>query len=226
MSSGYFVTGTDTGVGKSIFSAALIHAVGGRGHRTAGMKPVASGCMETGSGLANEDADLLMYAANVQLDYDLVCPYRFMPAIAPHLAAAGVGVEINTGRIMQAYHRIESVTDRVIVEGVGGWMVPTSATSGMADVAVEMGLPVILVVGARLGCINHALLSRQAIAASGLPLAGWVYNRVDPDMEAADEVLKSLETLLGAPPIADIQYSTQPEPARIAPLINLQALAV
>jgi dethiobiotin synthetase len=200
----YFITGTDTGVGKTQVTSALIRVFVERGQRVIGMKPVASGCIETTAGRSNEDADLLVAASNVDVDYNLVCPYRFVPAIAPHLAALEAGIEINPDSIMGCYDRLCEQADRVLVEGVGGWAVPISADASMADIAVRMNLPVILVVGARLGCINHALLTQQSIADSGLTLAGWVYNRIDPSMEASDAVLKSLMPMIKAPLIADI----------------------
>ncbi len=216
MTQGYFITGTDTDVGKTLLSAALVHAIAGQGRRVVGMKPVASGCYQDGDGLRNGDADLLEQAANVILDYEMVCPYRFVPAIAPHLAAGQAGVEISTERILECYRHAASQADQIIVEGVGGWLVPLADGLSMADIAAEMDLPVIMVVGARLGCINHTLLTRQAIASSGLPLAGWIYNRIDPDMEVADSVKQELESMLDAPLIADIPYSDQPVPEQIA----------
>lgn len=223
MSRGYFITGTDTDVGKTVISAALVHAIAGHGHRVAGMKPVASGCYQVGDDFRNSDADLLVQAANLTLDYDTVCPYRFVPAIAPHLAAEQAGVVISKERILDCYRNAASQADRIVVEGVGGWMVPVANGLSMADIAVEMDLPVIMVVGARLGCINHALLTQHAIASSGLSLAGWIYNRIDPDMEVADSVKQELESMLDAPLIADIAYSDQPVPELIAGMIKLEA---
>lgn len=214
--SGYFVTGTDTDVGKTFASAALIHALVASGRRVVGMKPVASGCTEDTGRRRNADADQLLAAGNVDAEYDLVCPYRFLPPIAPHIAASMEACEIDPAHIVSCYQRLAGQADRVVVEGVGGWCVPIGPELSMADVAVELGLPVILVIGARLGCINHALLTHEAIAMRGLTLAGWVYNRIDPRMDAADAVRESLRDRLPAPLLAELPHRSAAGPRGLA----------
>lgn len=196
---GYFVTGTDTGVGKTLISAALLHAFAARGLRAVGMKPVAAGC-EWRDGVAYwDDVDQLRAAANVDAAQALVNPYRFEPAIAPHIAAAQAGVTIQMDVVARACDALHGLADVVIVEGAGGFRVPLNDHEDMADLARALALPVILVVGMRLGCINHALLSAEAIRYAGLPLAGWVANRIDPAMAQSDASLTALQQRLDAP---------------------------
>ena len=216
MKQGFFVTGTDTGVGKTLVSAALIHSLRDTGLRVAGMKPVASGCIETGHGLRNEDADLLAKAANVSADYDLICPYRFLPSIAPHIAAKQEGIVISSDHILECYQRLESSCDTVVVEGVGGWQVPFDEQKNFSDLAIEFDLPVIIVVGARLGCINHALLTAESVLTSGLPVAGWVFNQVDPDMQQAAAVKETLQARMPGCLMADISWEKNPDVVEIA----------
>jgi dethiobiotin synthetase len=172
----WFVTGTDTGVGKTLVSAALLTALARSGRRVVGMKPVASGCDETSRGLRSADAEALRAAANVPADYQDVNPYPLAVPTAPHLAAAAAGVRIDIATIRTHYARLAACADDVVVEGIGGWLVPINRTQTMADVARVLELPVILVVGMRLGCLNHALLTRQVVAASGCRLLAWVAN--------------------------------------------------
>ncbi|MGY8868624.1 MAG: dethiobiotin synthase, partial [Methylophagaceae bacterium] len=168
-----FVTGTDTGVGKTQISSALISLLKQRGQRVAGMKPIASGCYITSDGIRNDDALVLNQQANVQLNYDDINPYAFELPIAPHIAAKKVEVEIDASVIHRQFYQIPKKADSVVVEGAGGWFVPINDKLTMADVAIRLGLPVVLVVGIRLGCINHALLTVEAIKCSGLPFYGW-----------------------------------------------------
>lgn len=199
MTRGYFVTGTDTGVGKTLVSAALIHGFVARGFKTAGVKPVASGCEVIEGQCISADAAQLRAAANVALLPEVSNPYAFAPPLAPHIAAHRVGVEIAFSRIAQACQAAASVADMLVVEGVGGFRVPLSAQGDTADLALALGLPVILVIGMRLGCLNHALLTAEAIHARGLPLAGWVANSLDPAMSAMEENLQALRLRLAAP---------------------------
>jgi dethiobiotin synthetase len=199
---GFFIAGTDTGVGKTLATQAILVALAARGVRAAGMKPVASGCRHTAAGLRSDDAEALIAAANVAAPYADVNPYAFAPAVSPQLAARADGAEIQLESIAQAYARLATRVDWIVVEGAGGWFTPITAQHTMADVAVALGLPVVLVVGMRLGCLNHALLTRHAIAHSGLALAGWIANRLDPDMEQFDENLATLAQRLGAAPLA------------------------
>jgi dethiobiotin synthetase len=197
---GWFVTGTDTGVGKTRVAAALIAALCTRGERVAPMKPVASGCVPTKAGLRSEDAlDLLAACARYDYDYTNVNPYAFAPPVAPHLAALQARVDIRLDEILQRYARLRELASCVVVEGVGGWCVPLSATSTTVDLARALALPVILVVGVRLGCINHALLTQESIRHAGLPLAGWVANRIDADIERFDDLIDALRQRISAP---------------------------
>lgn len=211
MKQGFFVTGTDTGVGKTLISAALIHSLRNENVRVSGMKPIASGCIETDHGLKNEDADLLLQASNVDADYDLICPYRFRPPIAPHIAAQEQGAVISIKYIMECYRHLQSSSDKVVVEGVGGWQVPLDEQKSMSDLAIELDLPVIIVVGGRLGCINHALLTADSILASGLSVAGWVFNQIDPDMQQVAAVKQTLQNRMPGRLIADIPWHENPD---------------
>lgn len=199
MKCAYFVTGTDTGVGKTTISSALVHQFAALGLRSVGMKPVASGCVLQDGVLLSEDVQQLKAASNLTLPLSDINPYAFEPAIAPHIAASQAGAEIDLSVIQAAYARLEAAADVVIVEGVGGFRVPLNDTVDTADLAVALGLPVILVVGLRLGCINHALLTAEAIAARGLTLAGWIANRIDPAMSMQEENLQALSLRLQAP---------------------------
>lgn len=196
---GYFVTGTDTGVGKTVASVALMGGLRARGHSVAGMKPIASGCQPTTEGPRNADALQLQAAASVSVAYEAVNPFAFEPAIAPHVAAAERGVEVAVEPILEAFARLARRVDCVVVEGVGGWSVPINRRQTMADLARHLGLPVVLVVGLRLGCLNHALLTRQAIGAAGLGCAGWIANQIDPAMARVDASVRALEQRLEAP---------------------------
>ena len=224
MKQGFFVTGTDTGVGKTLISAALIHSLRNVNVRVSGMKPIASGCIETGHGLKNEDADLLLQASNVDADYDLICPYRFLPPIAPHIAAQAQGTVILIEHIIECYHRLQSSSDKIVVEGVGGWQVPLDEHKSMSDLAIELDLPVIIVVGGRLGCINHALLTADSVLASGLSLAGWVFNQIDPDMQKIAAVKQTLQRRMPGRLIADIPWQKNPAAREIS--IQLDKLDV
>ena len=177
---GYFITGTDTGIGKTVVTLGLMRWLQDRGRRVAAMKPVASGCERTPQGLRNEDALQLQQQASMPLDYDVVNPYAFEPPIAPHIAASQAGVQIELDIIRQGVRLLAEHADLVCVEGVGGWLVPLNGEESVADLAVSLGLGVVLVVGMRLGCLNHALLTAQAIQASGASLAGWVANCLPP----------------------------------------------
>lgn len=194
-----FVTGTDTEIGKTLISSAMLHALTRQGIRAAGMKPVAAGAEERDGVWHNEDVDRLNAAGNVELDPGIVTPYLWREPIAPHIAAQRAGVQMFSSRILQAYAEIEKACDAVVVEGVGGFCVPLSDYLDTADLALELGLPVVMVVGLRLGCLNHALLTVQAISAQGLELAGWVANTVDADMPYMQENIDTLRRRLSAP---------------------------
>lgn len=206
MNRGYFITGTDTGAGKTCFSLGLMQVLQSQGHVVMGMKPVASGCSATPAGLVNEDALQLQVKASFGAPYGLVNPYAFEPAVAPHLAAADDDTRIEIEVIEQACRQLTAEADRVVVEGVGGWMVPINETQTMAEVAQVLGLPVIMVVGVRLGCLNHALLTAAAIERSGLEFCGWVANRIDPDCERQNQIVAALRQRLRVPLVADMDY--------------------
>ena len=202
MKAGFFVTGTDTGVGKTLVAATLLRAFGALGLRAAGMKPVAAGC-EQGR---NDDVEALLGAGTSALDRSLVCPYLFEPPIAPHIAAAEAGVRIDLAVIEVAFRKLQTQADVVIVEGVGGFRVPLNERDDAGAIPKRLGLQVILVVGLRLGCLNHALLTQEAIEAEGLEFAGWVANRIDPAMARAEENIAALRQRLRAPLLADVPY--------------------
>ncbi|OUR71988.1 dethiobiotin synthase [Methylophaga sp. 41_12_T18] len=193
-----FVTGTDTEVGKTFISVALIELFKQQGLNVAGMKPIASGCQQTQAGLRNEDALALQQQANVELAYELINPYAFAPAIAPHIAAQQAATAIDINVLKSHYQQIQAQADVVVVEGAGGWLVPLNETDTMADLASTLNLPVVLVVGIRLGCINHALLSVAAIKQTGLSLLGWVANDLETSPQAK-AMVQTLEQYIAAP---------------------------
>jgi dethiobiotin synthetase len=208
----YLVTGTDTGVGKTLVSCALLHAFASQGKRVAGFKPVAAGCDADGR---NDDACALLAASSLDLAYGQVNPYCFTPAIAPHIAASRSGVRIEFAAILAAYHNLAVQADEVIVEGAGGFLVPLNDLQDSADLARELNLPVILTVGMRLGCLNHALLTAEAIAARRLTLAGWVANVLDAQMPALQDNVAALQARIPAPLLGSVPHMAAPD-ARIA----------
>jgi dethiobiotin synthetase len=199
--SGFFITGTDTGVGKTLVAVSLTRALVARGLRAAVMKPVAAGALHTIDGPRNDDALELLAASNVKAAYADVNPWLLTTAASPHLAARHDGVSIGHEKIVAAHQRLAAVSDLVLVEGAGGWLAPISATATMADIAVKLALPVILVVGLRLGCLNHALLTREAIRSAGLPFAGWIANKMHTEMPLANANIETLASRFGAPPL-------------------------
>lgn len=213
---GVFIAGTDTGVGKSVVSATLLAALNASGHRAVGMKPVASGCRQTPQGLRNEDAELLLAHSAGAPDYAQVNPFALSEAIAPHLAAWHARVEIRLDAIQAAFAALSTNAQFVVVEGAGGWMVPLSDTLTQANLPRALDLPVVLVVGLRLGCINHARLSARAILDDGCKLAGWIANRVDPQMDCVEENLATLRALLPAPCLGEVPHASAPDPHALA----------
>lgn len=203
---GYFITGTDTEVGKTAVACGIVHALASRGLRVAVMKPIASGCRNTQNGLRNDDAEALIAASGQPWPYEAVNPFAFEPPIAPHIAAGLVGAAIDPGAIEQHAKRLAAQSDQIVVEGVGGFRVPLADDFDTADLAVRLALPVILVVGLRLGCINHALLTVEAIRARGLALAGWVANGIDPAMANRDENIAALRAQVPAPCLGFVPY--------------------
>lgn len=222
MSHAYFLTGTDTEIGKTFTACALLHAARAAGFAAAGLKPVAAGVDANG---CNEDVDSLVAASSVALPSAMVNPYCFRAAVAPHIAAAEEGRAIDFAIIADAIAAARRQADFVVVEGVGGFRVPLGVDRDSADLAVALGLPVILVVGLRLGCINHALLSAEAIAARGLTLAGWVANTVDRDMARREENIAALGERLAAPLLGVLPRLPGAGPERAAGHLRLPGVA-
>ena len=206
MSGGWFITGTDTGVGKTRIACLLLAALAREGRCAIGMKPVASGCRETAAGLRSEDAQSLLAVSGVSADYAEINPYAFVPAMAPHLAARETGIEIRLEKILDHFQHLRQKAPWLVVEGVGGWEVPLGEHLTMAEVAYAMRLPAILVVGLRLGCLNHALLTASAIQREGVPLAGWIANQIDPAMTHVNENIAALNERILAPLLARFPY--------------------
>jgi dethiobiotin synthetase len=206
---GYFITGTDTDVGKTLIALGVIEKLKQEGYRVGAIKPVAAGCECTANGLRNGDAVQLHQQCNVVLDYNAINPYPFAPAIAPHIAAADAGVRVDMENIYQHYETIAEKSDCVVVEGAGGWQVPLNDFQTIADLAKRLQLPVILVVGMRLGCISHALLTVESIGAAKLPLAGWVANQIEPEMNRLEENIATLQQRIDAPLLGCIPWLKQ-----------------
>lgn len=203
----WFVTGTDTEVGKTHACCTLLHALRRKGISAVGMKPVAAGTDASGR---NEDVDRLLAASSALAPRELVNPYLFAAPIAPHVAAREAGVRIDLDTIRAAYRQLAPLAEAVVVEGVGGFCVPLDEHTDTADLAVVLGLPVILVVGIKLGCLNHALLTAEAIAARGLPLAGWIANLIDPAMSRPEASIETLRRRLAAPLLGTLPWGEQP----------------
>jgi dethiobiotin synthetase len=217
------VTGTDTGVGKTLMACALLRAFAKRKYRCVGMKPVASGAEWRDGVPVNQDVEALVAASNVAAPRQHVNPYCFAPPIAPHIAAARASEAIALERIEESYRHLAALAQIVVVEGVGGFRVPLGS-SDTADMARRLGLPVVLVVGMRLGCLNHALLTVEAIAARGLRLAGWIANHVDPEMEAAGENVQALQALIDGPLLARAVHGAHLRADAIAAALDADAL--
>lgn len=213
MSHAFFLTGTDTEVGKTLVAAALLHAAAAQGLKALGMKPVAAG--------GAEDVDALVAAGNVAAPREAVNPYLLREPLSPHLAAKRDGVAIDLEIIARRCNALRGQADFLVVEGAGGFRVPLSDTQDGADLAARLGLPLILVVGLRLGCLNHALLTAEAIRARGLRLAGWVANQVDPAMACVEENVDTLRARLAAPLLGFVPYQAKPDAARVAALLKL-----
>lgn len=213
---GVFITGTDTEVGKTVVATALVRSLVEAGQRIAVMKPIAAGAESTPEGLRNADALELMAAANVPARYETVNPFCFKTPTSPHLAAEIDGITIKLAPIVQGFGQLTRASDLVVVEGAGGWYAPLNEAETMADVAAALDVPVVLVVGLRLGCLNHALLTAQAIESRGITLAGWVANHLRPDFDYAAENIRTLEERLSAPLLDVVAF--RPAPARAEPL--------
>jgi dethiobiotin synthetase len=221
---GVFVTGTDTGIGKTVIAVALIRTLVRQGLRVAAMKPVASGAERTSCGLRNADALALARAANVTAAYETINPYCFAPPIAPHIAAREAGSLIDTAVLRERFCELASLADCVIVEGAGGWLTPIGPGQSMADIASALALPVVLVVGLRLGCLNHAALTARALASCAAQRAGWIGNSIDREFDRKTDTIAALEELLQEPAAMVVSYASQTPEALELPLAAVRQL--
>jgi len=221
---GVFVTATDTDCGKTEIALALMEALRQRGLSVLGMKPVASGCERTPQGLRNEDAWRLRGQGSREVAYELVNPYAFELPVAPHIAAGQAAVEIDLQTIRAEAERLASQCDFLVVEGVGGWRVPLGPSLAASDLPLALDLPVILVSGIRLGCINHSLLTVEGIRASGARLAGWIANQLDPEMLFREENLATLAALIDAPCLGVVPWLSSPDAWQVARYLDVAPL--
>ena len=221
MTSSVYITGTDTGVGKTVASCALLHALRARGLHAIGMKPVASGCDYIDEAWRNADALALQAASDPQPAYADLNPYALPQPLAPELAAREAGTLIELEPLRAAHRRLALQGDAVVVEGVGGWAAPLSATLDQADLVHALALPVVLVVGLRLGCLNHAYLTARAISADGCQLVGWIASMIDPDMAQADANFELLRARLPAPCWGQLPHRTRPDPVELARFLQV-----
>ncbi|MCW5574507.1 MAG: dethiobiotin synthase [Burkholderiales bacterium] len=219
-----FVAGTDTGVGKTLAACALLHGFAALGLRAVGMKPVAAGAVRRNGAWHNDDVAQLRAASSVEAGLSSVNPYCFAPAVAPHVAAAEAGVVIRTTTIAAHYARLARVADVVVVEGVGGLLVPLGRRSCASEIPLRLGIPVVLVVGLRLGCLNHALLTVDALRMHGLRLAGWIANQIDPRMSRKSQNLDTLRQRIGAPLLGLLPHARNPRPDRLFRRLDINAL--
>ena len=223
--SGFFITGTDTEIGKTFVSSLLIKFLAEDGVSVVGMKPIASGAKIIDGVLKNDDALSLIQASNVEVDYEMINPFIFEEAVSPHIAAEDAGVEIDLKKIKNHFNSLEKISDVVVVEGVGGWYAPLSSTTTVANLAEELQLPIILVVGLRLGCLNHAMLTAQVIRETGLPIAGWVANHVTKNFSSADKNILTLKHALNDFPfLGSIPFQTNINNEVSLQLINKERL--
>lgn len=223
---GWYVTGTDTGVGKTFASVALLHRLRSAGLRAVGMKPVASGCERSDEGWRNDDALRLQAASAPMPAYDMVNPFALPSPTAPSLAAAEIGVRIDLAHLVANYRALAAQADAVVVEGVGGWAAPLDRGLEQADLVRALALPVVLVVGLRLGCLSHARLTARAVRADGFALSGWIGNRIDPTFRDAEAYLDLLEEALQAPRLGVLPYEASPPAEALAAALHLPAGAV
>jgi dethiobiotin synthetase len=221
---GYFITGTDTGVGKTCVSLGLIHAFKSQGKIVTGMKPVSAGCTRTEHGLRNEDAVQLQHESFIEIPYDIINPYAYEPAVAPHIAAQELGEKIELDTMARCYKIIADQSEVVIVEGAGGWLAPINNSETMADLVTRLQLPVILVVGIRLGCLNHALISVESIKNCRLTLAGWVANQASTHMDKSQDNIEYLKHRIPAPLLGVIPHNTRITPMQTASCLDVTIL--
>ena len=224
MASSYFITGTDTDVGKTLVAGALMLALQAHGKTVAGFKPVSAGCEITTNGLRNRDAVLLQSLSSVELPYNIVNPYAFEDPVAPHIAADAQGVVMQLSKIHKCYQEIASQVDIVIIEGAGGWLVPFDAENSMAEVASQLTDKVILVTAMRLGCLNHTLLTAQSIMQARMKIAGWVANSVTRNMHGYRENIRSIISRLDCPILGEIHYDEKISSAGISELLDVNSL--
>ena len=220
----FIVSGTDTGIGKTWVTVALIRAFLDRGERVLGMKPLASGCEVIDNELRNEDALLIQQAGWQAVDYSLVNPYAFKPPVSPHAAAAKEGVQVSLETIFECYEILQGQADRVIIEGVGGWRVPFSDELSLKDLVKALKLPVIMVVGLKLGCINHALLTAEALDRDGIELRAWVANQLESDYLMQDATMRTLETSIPAPLLGLTPCLQTLQPDKLAEALDVDVL--
>lgn len=207
MAQGYFITGTDTGVGKTYVAVNILRLLQQQGYSTAALKPIATGCQITNEGLRNTDAIALQQAATFKLPYQAINPYPFIDPIAPHIAAKNINCELNVESLLDSCQTVlQSKADYIVVEGVGGWQVPLNDNETLADFAQTLGFPVILVVGLRLGCLNHALLTWENMKRKDINVVGWIANQVDPEMINLEDNINTLQQWLKLPLLASIYY--------------------
>lgn len=221
---GFFITGTDTDVGKTVVASLIVRSLVATGARVAVMKPVAAGSFMTAQGPRNADALTLIAASNVVMPYATVNPYCLAAAASPHLAACEAGVNIELPRIQESFAALQQAADYVVVEGAGGWLAPLNDREFVADLAAALPLPVLLVVGLRLGCLNHALLTVAAMRQRGLDLAGWIANRIDPGFPRIAENLVTLQQHIGMPPIALVDHDPAAHAQACLPAVAVAAL--
>lgn len=225
MSHGIFITGTDTGVGKTVVSAGLVRLLAGQGRRVVGLKPIASGADLTPGGLRNADALALAAEGSVALAYEQTNPWCFAPPVAPHLAAADAGVALTIAELARWYGEATRGVEVAVVEGAGGWRVPLHPEGFLSDLPEQLGLGVILVVGLRLGCLNHARLTLEAIGRSGrCPFLGWIGSCVDPQMARLEGNLATLDRLLGGPALAVVPPLADPTADRVVAYLDRPGL--
>jgi len=222
----YFIAGTDTDAGKTLIAAGLLNKAKSEGLSTVGLKPIAAGCQETPEGLRNDDALMLMAQSTEELPYEQVNPIAFAPPIAPHIAGQQLRRPLSAGRIVGLLRGVLMINRAqfTLVEGAGGYRVPLNPKETLADVTKELNLPVILVVGMKLGCLNHALLTVEAIHRDGLKLAGWIANRVDEDMAVYKENIETLHAMIQAPCLGEVPFLSEPTPETVASHIKLPSV--
>jgi dethiobiotin synthetase len=220
----FFVTGTDTDVGKTQIAAGLLHLANSQGLSTIGLKPVAAGCEKTEQGLRNQDALLLQAVSSVKLPYEQINPVALIEPVSPHIAAQQEKRVLSADRLAGFCRGSFRMADFTLIEGAGGWRVPINPLETMADLVRALQSPVILVVGMRLGCLNHALLTVEAIRQDGLPIVAWVANCLDVNMRATDENIQTLQQRIPAPCLGVVPFMNQPTPEKFAEYLSLSGL--